>query len=176
MAIKYYGQYIAADTEAEILLMSGKAGDVAYAADTKLRYMYNGNDWFCTDALRVLRGTATVDARTVGNTKILTIPSTTFRFVPLGAHVEVTSLTGTVILQPTLSVGTNSPNYNNLFTATGLVGLLSAVGLTSNNALNLANAISPLAGGTDVYARVSIGATGPTVYVVRIDIMGYYEV
>jgi len=174
--ITYYGQYISAETEAEILLMNGKAGDVAYAADTKLRYMYNGASWFPTDALRVLRGTTPIDVKTAGNTKVLTLPATSFRFVPVAAHVEVLTLTGTVILQPSLSLGTNATSYNNLFTSSPLSGLLTTVGLTSASALSIANAVAPLAGSTDVYAKVNITATGATTYTLRADIMGYFEV
>jgi hypothetical protein len=174
--INYYGQYISADTEADILALAGKPGDVAYAQDTKLRYMYNGSSWFPTDALRVVKSTATVDAKTVAATKIITLPNTVFRFVAIAAHIEVVTLTGTVVVQPSLSIGTNSTAYNNLFTSSILTGTLTAVGLMSPAALSVANAIAPLAGGTDVYARVNIATTGATVYALTIDLMGYFKV
>lgn len=175
---RYFGQYLAYETEEEIMFLPGKAGDVAYAFDTKLRYMSNGSSWFPTDALRVIRGTAVVDLRAAAATKILTLPPTSYRFVVLGAHVEVTELTGSIVTQPSLSVGTNSSSYNNLFTNTGLAGLLTAVGLTSSNSLSLASAAPALPGASDVYAKVNVGpiGVGLTAYKARIDLMGYFEI
>lgn len=176
MAIKYTGSYITCDTEADVLAMPGRPGDVAYAVDTDMRYKSNGASWFPTDALRVIRGTGIIDLKTAASTKILTIPPTTFRFVVVAAHLEITDLVGTVVLQSTLSIGTVAAAYNNIVAAQLLNGILQSVGLTSTNSLTLTSAVAALAGSTDVYAKVTIPATGPSSYKARIDLMGYYEV
>lgn len=176
MSLDHYGQYICYDTEAEVLLQIGKLGDIAYAKDTTMRYLFDGTNWRPTDATRVLRGIANVDGKTVANTKIITVPPTSFRFVPLAIHVEYLTITGTVGLAPTVSVGTNSTAYNNIATSSGLTTLLASVGLTSPSAFTAANNVTPLAGSTDVYARVSVGATLYSAYTIRLDMFGYYEV
>lgn len=177
MAINYYGQYINADTEAEIITFNGKAGDVAYAVDTNIRYLcVSGTNWRPTDAVRILRGVANVDAKSLGNTKIYTFPSTIFRFVPIGVHAEYVTMSGTIGLAPTITVGTNATTYNNIATSSGLATLLSSLGLTSPSAFTIANNVAPLTASTDVYARVTGTATLYTSYTVRLDIFGYYEV
>jgi hypothetical protein len=175
MAIRQYGQYLVADTEAELLLQTPSAGQIGYPMDTKIRLLYSGSSWGVNSSVTILRGQATVNAKSTGATLIYTYPNTSFRFVPLGAHVEIISQTGTIGIAPTISVGTNSTSYNNLFTGSILSSLLNGTGLTQPNALTLAAAITPLAGGSSIYANVTIAATLFTTYTVRIDILGYYE-
>lgn len=175
MPLKYYGQYLCYDTEAEVMATNGKAGDVAYAMDTDLRYRSNGISWFPTDALRVLRSTVTIDGKTVANSKVITTPPTSFKFVPLGGHVETVAAAG-VVTQPTISAGTNATNYDNLFTSTILSGLLTAGGLSSPNALTLAKNITPLPGSTDVYVKVpTLGTAVATTFTFKVDLMGYFK-
>lgn len=176
MAIKYYGQYIAADTESEILLITGKAGDVAYATDTKMRYAFNGTAWLPNSVVQVLRSTVTLNGKATGSTLIYTVPPTSFRFVPVGAHVEAIAATGTGILSPSVSVGTNSTAYNNIFTSTLLSSLLASAGLVQPSALSIANAVTPLTNGAQIFANVNAAATGYTTYTFQVDILGYYKV
>lgn len=176
MALDHYGQYICWDTEAEVLAATGLLGDVAYAKDTKIRYMFDGAVWRPTDATRVLRGTVNVDAKNTGNTKIYTIPNTIFRFVPIGVHAEYVALAGSIGLAPSIAVGTNSPNYNNIATSSSLATLLSTLGLTTPSAFTIANNLAPLTANTEVYARVSSAATIFSAYTVRLDLFGYYEI
>ena len=175
MAIRDYGQYIVTDTEAELLLLTPHIGQIGYPADTKIRLLYTGS-WVPNAAVQVLRGQANVDGKSVANTTIYTMPSTSFRFVPLGAHVEVTSVSGTVGVMPTVSMGTNSPNYNNLFTGSALNSLLTTLGVTQTNALAIASTVNPITGDTALTARISVAATLFTTYSFRIDVLGYYEV
>lgn len=176
--LQNYGQYIVFDTEAEVFAANGNPGDIAYAGNTKLRYMcFGGTSWFPTDATRVIRGTSNVNLLSATAQKILTIPSTTYRFVVLGIHAETVTLTGSIVTQANLSAGATSPNYTDIAPAQGLVsGLLSAIGLGSTNALTLAASRAPLTGSTDIYVKVNLGAIGPSAYTARFDLFGYYEV
>jgi hypothetical protein len=173
--VEYTGTYTTCTTEADVLALTGKEGEIAYAKDTKMRYMFNGAAWFPTDAVRVLRGTTNVNLSATGSTKILSIPPTSFRFIVLGIHIEAITLTGTVITQPTLAVGATSPNYNDIAASQGLTGLLTTLGLTSTNALTIANARAAIVGATDIYAKVNLAAIGPSAYTARLDIFGYFE-
>jgi hypothetical protein len=177
MSLQYYGQYITCDTETDVLALTGRPGDVAFALDTKMRYQYlTTGTWFPTDALRVLRGSATVNLMATGTTKICTIAPTSFRFVALGIHAEATALTGTVVTQPTLAVGATATNYSDIAASQGLTGLLTTLGLTSTNALTLTSARAALTGSTDIFAKVNTAAIGPTAYTARFDLFGYFEV
>lgn len=174
--IQYYGQYLVADTEANLLATAPQAGQIGFPIDTKIRLLYDGSSWKPNTAVQILRGVANVNALATGATLIYTIPSTSFRFIPLGAHIEVISVTGTAILAPSISAGTNATSYNNMFTTTAISSLLNTVGLTQPNALTPAAMITPLVSGNTVYAKVNTAATGYTTYTLRIDILGYWEI
>lgn len=177
MAIQNYRQILQTDTEADILaISSGQMGDLAYAKDTKLSYRFDGTQWVPTDALRILRGTATVNAKNTGNTTIYTMPNTSFRFVPLAAHAEAISITGAIGVNPTISIGTNASSYNNMFSSSLLDSILNATGITKPYALTIATNVPALTASTNIVARVSGAATLYTTYTIRIDIMGYYEI
>lgn len=176
--VQFSGSYITFDTEANLVASIGRPGDVGYALDTDMRYKSNGTAWFPTDALRVIRSQNTISMTATGATKIITLPPTVFRFIALAAHVELISLTGTVITPGTISVGTNSTAYNNIFSnsAVGSSSLLGSVGLVNTNALTIAQSLAALNGSTDIYARVNLAEIGASVQLIRIDMMGYYEV
>lgn len=111
---------------------------------------------------------AAVNGKTIGNTLIFTTDSVK-RFVPTGVYVNVVSVVG-LSLVATLSVGTNSPNYNNICAAAILTGL------DSNNEtiqLPLTGNLNSVAPGSQVYARVSIGSTATT-YDLNTAIAGFY--
>jgi len=61
-----------------------------------------------------------IDGKATGNTSLGTVPSGK-TFVPLFAITRVTSA-NTVLSVATASIGTNSPNYNDLVAATALTG------------------------------------------------------
>lgn len=175
MAIHTYSQKMLADTEAEILLVSANLGDTAYAIDTTLSYRYNGTQWLPSDGVRVFRGANNLDCKTNGNTVLLfTVPSATvFRFMPLAAHIEAISITGTLGVAPSLSAGTNSTSFNDVFSSSVLTALLT--GSTQTNALTVGASITPLVAGKTITAKVNSAATLYTAYSVRVDIMGSYE-
>lgn len=173
MAILHRSQKMLADTEAEILLLSSNAGDTAQALDTGLTYRFNGSVWLPLDGVRIIRSSNNLDCKTIGNTAtLMTTPNTVFRFMPLAAHIEAISITGTVGLAPSISGGTNASTYNNVFTSSALATLLT--GGTQPNALVIGSTITPLSGNTSLTARCNIAATLYTTYVVRVDIMGTY--
>ncbi|THG30665.1 hypothetical protein [Naasia lichenicola] len=178
VGVQYYGQNQVWDSEANMMATTGRPGDLAYASDTTMFYRSNGSGWFPTDALRVLRGTAPVNLAATGSTLIYTLAPTSFRFVVIGVHVEILSLTGNVLTQAQLAVGATGPNYADIAASQGLLGTLAGIGLTSSNALTLASARAALNGGTAVYAKVNTPATGLplTAYTARLDLMGYFQV
>jgi hypothetical protein len=176
MAIKPYSQKMLADTEAEILLLtSANYGDTAFALDTSLTYRFNGTIWLPADGIRLFKGLNNIDCKTAGNTAITyTVPSATiFRFIPLAAHFEAVSVTGTVGVSPSVSGGTNSTAFNNIFSSSLLAALLT--GQTQPTALSIANAITPLTAGQSITVRCNVAATLYTTYTGRIDIAGTYE-
>ena len=164
------------DTEAELLLLSPNAGDVAFALDTNLGYQYSGTAWAPSGNVRLVKGSANLDCKTAGNTAVvMMVPAgTSFRFLCLAAHIENISITGTIGIAPSVSAGTNATTYNNVFSSSLLATLLT--GSTQTNALTIANTNSPIVANTTITARCNVAATLYTTYVVRVDIMGVYLV
>lgn len=109
-----------------------------------------------------------VNGKVVGNTLIFTTDSTK-RFVPTGLYVTVTNTSG-LSLVATVSVGTNSPNYNNICAAALLTGLDTNNEILQLPLLGNLNSIAP---GSAVYARVSIASTATT-YDLNVAITGFY--
>lgn len=109
-----------------------------------------------------------VDGKTVGNTLIFTTDAVK-TFVPVSINVTITSVSG-LSLVSTVSVGTNSPNYNNICAAALLTGLDSN---KETLQLPLIGNLSAIAPSTAVYTRVSIGSTATT-YDLNVAIAGFY--
>lgn len=108
-----------------------------------------------------------IDLKTVAATKIGTTEIGK-RFVPCFIVIEIIAISGSVSVA-TGSVGTVADSYNDTMSATPLTGLTSV-----NKFLNITIASSKsIAGGTDIYYNVSVGAVATT-SVGRVDIMGYY--
>src|ERR1044071_3921221 len=174
MSIKEYSQYLVTDTEAELLALSPMPGTIGWPMDSKVRVLYDGTSWKPSAAIQILRGTVEINGKATGNTKIFTTPNTSFKFVPIGIHVEYTDITGVLGLAPNITIGTNPTTYNNIASSNALATLLSSVGLVSPSAFTIANAIPPIVKNTDIYARVTTAATLYTAYKLRADIFGYY--
>lgn len=111
--------------------------------------------------------TAPVNGKVVGNTLLGTVPAGK-TFIPVKATYTLTAISG-LSLVATVSVGSNSPNYNNISSATALT-LLNALGVTLN--LDLSSPASIPAGG-QVFARVSIASTATT-YNLQASVIGFY--
>lgn len=97
-------------------------------------------------------------------------PNTLFNFEPLLIQIEVESATG-IISVPAISIGTNSPTYNNILTAMTLTGLSVAGAHTI---------VFPTAGsmealyGTDIYVNVTSVGVG-TELTLSVDLIGTYQ-
>lgn len=77
---------------------------------------------------------------------------------PREAIVILTEAPSTIGLC-TLSIGTNSPNYNDVLPAT-LLTVLSVVGTAKRIAILGTSAVSKVPANTEIFAKVSIAASG----------------
>jgi hypothetical protein len=168
-----YRQILYADTVSE-LPMSSKKGDLAYVDDVNLYYKFDGSQWILTERVVVKKGLSTVNGLIAGNTLVYTLENTTgMTFVPLFIHVEAINMSG-VITPPTVSVGTNAPNYNNILNLTAMDSILNTTGLIKTYNVSSAIGVPSIPPGTAIYTRVG-GLAIATTYAFRIDIIGYYN-
>lgn len=110
---------------------------------------------------------ALVDGKTVGNTLLVTVPAGK-TFIPIKATYTLINVTG-LSLVSTVSIGSNSPNYNDISGATLLTGL-SVQGKVLS--LDLSSPTSAAAS-SNVYARVSIASTATT-YNLMASVIGFF--
>lgn len=112
---------------------------------------------------------AAFDGKTAAATKIGTTANAGLRFMPILCFIELLSV-ATLITACTLSVGSNTTADNNIVAAVLLTGLTS-----SNLSLPVALIANPssVAPNTDVFVKVTIGATAGT-FNLRCDLLGYY--
>lgn len=80
-----------------------------------------------------------------------------YDFCPLLVRVSPTAQTGSISTPTTLTIGTNSPNYDNLAGPILLTGL-TALGLHTVAAVGAAASVAVY--GADVFCNVTIAATG----------------
>jgi hypothetical protein len=109
---------------------------------------------------------------TTGARLIAHIPASSTRaFLPTLIRIGVVTTTG-FVAAPTVSLGSNSPNYNNVLVATSLGG---AIGLTSSLALRNQALVNTNVLTSDIflYANVSVAANATT-YVLRVVVDGDY--
>lgn len=174
MALMGYKQIIVVDTQAN-LPSNADAGDIAYAKDVKLNFTFDGNTWNPNSRILVKKGVANVNCKTSGTTLIYTLEQSSYNFVPLFIHVKAINISG-LVLSPSVSIGTNATNYDDVLSVTALDSLLSATGLVKTYNAAQTKAIPSLTGGTQIYAKVpTLNLATATNYMVRFDIMGYYE-
>jgi hypothetical protein len=95
---------------------------------------------------------------------------TQFNFEPLLIQFGVQSATG-IISVPTVSVGTNSPTYNNILGAMALTGL---TGAGSHTVVLPSPGSMEALYGTDIYANVT-GAGVGTELTISVDLIGTYQ-
>lgn len=81
------------------------------------------------------------------------------RFMPFMAQIVTRSASGVLSIPATISIGQVSAAYTDILAATALTGVLA-----SNVMLNLplVLAMGSVAGGTGIYANVSVAVTGIT--------------
>lgn len=111
--------------------------------------------------------TAPVDGKIVGNTLLGSVPAGK-TFIPIQASFTLLNVAGLALVS-TASIGSNSPNYNNILGATLLTGLSTqgeVIGMDLGNP-------SSVGASTDIYARVSIGSTATT-YDLQASVIGFF--
>ena len=109
-----------------------------------------------------------LDMTVTGATKIGTTDANN-RFMPLFGCIILTSISGFTSV-PRISVGTNSPNYDNGIGNTTLISLNQANAFLRTDFPNLNKTVPA---GTDVYVNV-VTATVATTYISTITILGFY--
>ena len=94
------------------------------------------------------------------------------RFVAQFINVELTSLSGTLTIPPTISIGTNSTSYNNLLAGTALTGVNAANIVMQISATALSSSVAT---GTGIFVNVTAAATGVSLtYTMRVTVLGFY--
>lgn len=96
--------------------------------------------------------------------------NTQFNFEPLLLQLEVASATG-VVSVPTITIGTNAPNYNNILNTTPLTGLSTAgVRTITTPSPGSVRALY----GEDIYVNVTSVGVG-TELTLSIDLIGSFQ-
>lgn len=90
-----------------------------------------------------------IDGKTLGQTKIQ--PAVSTNYIPLLVSLETVSISGVVTL-PLVSVGTNSPNYNNIMTLTTLPSAASVI--------TVPVVAGQIFNNQDVYVNVGVAGVG----------------
>lgn len=109
-----------------------------------------------------------INAVNVGNILLGKSPLLKGPFVPLFVFVRLEQV-GDLVTPPTISVGTNNPNYTNIIPATALPAGLNT---SSPRRVDAAStAIVPA--NTDVFVRVSSGANA-SIYTISIALIGFF--
>ena len=160
------------DNVADLAGIKGDKRQLAFCDDAEVPFTWDGTNWVVSNRTVVLKSQVVVNASTTGNTKIYTTPTSALTFYPTMVLFKAVSISG-VTLRPTVSVGTNSTAYDNIASASLLNSLLGTLGATGS-APQLATTTYPVAGGTDIYVRVSIGGVF-TSYTFTVYILGFYD-
>lgn len=112
-----------------------------------------------------------IDGKAVAATKIGTTVNDGRKFIPMFAIFHVTAATA-IVTPCTLSIGTNSSTYNNILAATALTGM-TAIDLVMQLGMNAA-ASSVVAANTDIFANITVGATGTSISI-DVTLLGFYK-
>lgn len=173
MAINRYTQMMVVSTQAS-LPTSAQVGDFAYCLDVAIAFFFDGTNWQPSNKVVVKKSTVSLNAKNTGTTLLYTLEASTLNFFPtqIVARATGVGISG-VVTAPTLSIGSNSTSYNNIATTGLMATLLSALGAGTSVPTNVSNSPA-LAGGTAIYANVSIGAIA-TNYTELFDILGFYD-
>lgn len=125
------------------------------------------NEQLKTTAVKKRSGT--IDAKTAASTLVYTTDSDR-RLYLRAVRATITNASGGLTVA-SISIGTNSPLYDNILPIAPLTGLL-----TTNKMLNLTllAAIDSVAPSTGIYVKVTTPATGTTLDFV-VDLIGDYE-
>jgi hypothetical protein len=171
MAIQKYMQIMVVDTYSNLPVTADTA-QIAYCLDTKLSLTFDGTQWTNSNRVSIKKSSVIVNGKNTGTTKIYTLEDNGSNFLPTMVIMRNSNISG-VIIKPTVSFGSNVSSYDNIATGSLLSTLLSTLG-ASAGVPQIATVVTPLAGGTDIYANVSIAASATT-YSFKVDLLGYYE-
>ena len=147
-------------------------GQRAMERGTYNEYVYDGTAWMPLARFVIKKGTVIVDGKTAKSTLIYTLEPVPLSFFPAQIILRTVSVLG-ASLKPTISVGTNSPDYDNIASGSLLNSVTNLLGITS--APQNVTTSPQLVGGTPIYIKVSTGAIA-TSYTFKVDIAGYYEI
>lgn len=168
-----YSQIMIVDSESN-RPSSAQVGQFVYCQDTQATYIWGGSSWITSARVQVKKTTSAINAKNTGTTLLYTLEASSLNFYPVMVIPRATGagISG-VVTGPTMSIGTNSTSYNNVAT-TGLLGsILTALGAGNSQPTN--TSYSPgLAGGTQIFANVTLGAVA-TNFTTLYDIIGFYD-
>ena len=118
-------------------------------------------------------GVVHVDGLAVANTKIGTTENKGRRFYPTAGFFALSSVTGTLTVAATASIGVTAAAYADVVAASPVTGLAAANNLFRIALLTTGPSIAP---NVDVYCRVSVAAVGVglTVYDLIVGLEGLY--
>jgi hypothetical protein len=122
-------------------------------------------------ALPLIQVQSNMDGKTIDNYVFFQTEDSQGNFYPTDLIFTLEAISG-LITPPSVSVGTNPSNYNNIVSATTLTGLASP-GETYTVSLNTVVGSTPPT--TQVYVRVSVAAVATT-YLFRAHFTGHYFV
>lgn len=113
---------------------------------------------------------AYIDAKVTGARLIAVINGAATLFFPYRARVVCRSANA-ITVPATMSIGTNAPNYNNVYAAGTLTGLTQLGDLLNLPVLASTKVVSQRVA---VYANITVAAVG-TAQLLRVDLIGDYE-
>lgn len=118
-------------------------------ATTGFKYMYGMTGYYLN----------TFNAKNTGSTIFFTTPSSGFRFFP--THIIMSVLFATSITTgASISIGTNSPNFNNILANTSFSGLTTA---NNYQITQLSGVLNAIPAGTSGYLNVNTASIGTSI-------------
>lgn len=160
---------------ASALPLTADDGQLAFIKDSQSTHSFSNSSmsWMPLGRQVVFKSGVNVNGKAVGNTLIFTLPPSPLYFYPTGISIRQVNVSGAGT-NPSIQIGTNSPNYNNIATTSLLSTVLGL--LDVNNGVPIMGTFSPpLAGGSAIYVRVAGAALLYTNFTVKFDILGYYD-
>lgn len=110
-----------------------------------------------------------INGSAVASTLIGTTDSL-MRFLVRQNQAMTVTVTGSTATSPVISIGTNSPTYDNIVAAFTLSALTAASKILN---LGVSSLITTIAPGTQIFVRVSTASSAAT-YNFRVSLFGFY--
>lgn len=173
MPIKKSGDIIYVDNVSDLAGINADKRTIAVAMDAEVPLSFDGTNWVVSNRTVVLKSQVVVNGLNANtNTKVYTTPASALTFYPTMVLFKPVNISG-VLIRPTVSVGSNSPNYDNISSASLLNTILSTIGATGGSP-QLVSTTYPISGGTDIYARVTTAGSA-TSYTFTVYLIGFYD-